>query len=361
MTIYSRRDKTHSVAHSDVLYEVTLLRPLRNRLLAPRAASAHDTTDIGEIYRIDGLLLRGLIEQARAKGGVGPHVLMSFFASTTGFLGQQIALEEHLPHIACVRGSDLARDFRNPYAFSAMQYVAQNADLVVTTNADHHSQLSSLVRKGSVVTIYNSVDLDLPVWKPRQEGTIRLVSDVGFSLKKGTHIMLSAVTALVEEGCDVHLTVFGRTDPRENAYWAAARSERLISSPDAFTFYDVLEEDQIADHLLRADIYCSASLGEGCSNSTSRALAIGIPIVATDTGALRELAVSAAHVRLCSPGIEADFYRQLRVAVIRDMVYLSPTDQNWLGSLRARLSPETERDAWRQALKQAMDRSGRGG
>ena len=170
-----------------------------------------------ESFRLDHLLL---VEALRRKMDQHPgacHILISFFASTDGFVAQQAAFTLGIPHIATVRGSDFSRDFHSPYHVQAMRFVVENAGLIVTNNREQARVLAAAFPKARAFrTIYNAVEhkTDGPSWTLTRTGAWRLAADCGFSFKKGTHILLRAVAELHRQGERISLTVAGNDAAR---------------------------------------------------------------------------------------------------------------------------------------------------
>jgi colanic acid/amylovoran biosynthesis glycosyltransferase len=52
---------------------------------------------------------------------------------------------------------------------------------------------------------------------------------------------------------------------------------------------DQLSRVQVRELLRRADVFLHPSLSEGLSNATLEAMAVGLPVVVTDVGGMREL------------------------------------------------------------------------
>ena len=99
----------------------------------------------------------------------------------------------------------------------------------------------------------------------------------------------------------------------ERSYWEESRGAYSHSCPGVFSFPGLLTSDQLdALFLLRRSCYVSASRGEGCSLSHSRAMVLGIPMAATRTGALPELCCAASHVALCAPADVAPLVSEIR-------------------------------------------------
>jgi glycosyltransferase involved in cell wall biosynthesis len=356
VVIYSRDDLEIRANNGELSPRVVLLRPDRNRLMEPLGGLDRTLVDPGEKYRIEGLLLKWHVAKAMSEDPAARHVLISFFISTSGFVAQHVANKLHIPHIASMRGTDFSRDFHSPYGFPAVAFVVQSADMIVTTNLEQHEALSHLHHSRSLSLIYNAICDGLPEWRPHPTARIRLISDSGYSFKKGSHVLLSSVWNLANRGLSVHLDLFGRTETREQAYWCALRSSYMSRAPQIFSFDDHIAPGDIPKRLVASDLYCSASLGEGCSDSISTALGIGMPVVATRTGALSELAKDASHIHLCATGAEDDFVMTLEKAITVTRVHTALVDTHWLRALRGRLSLEAESRSWLDVLENLRPR-----
>ena len=74
----------------------------------------------------------------------------------------------------------------------------------------------------------------------------------------------------------------------------------------------MIDRKDIESLLVSKDIYCSASLSEGCSNATMLALGLGMPVVSTATGALVDLASGCQHVAITTVPVVDEFTDALR-------------------------------------------------
>jgi glycosyltransferase involved in cell wall biosynthesis len=303
------------------------------------------------------LLLEGEIRRRIDDSPQARHLIVSFYATVSGLIAQQLALELGLPHLAAVRGSDFHRDYRSPYHFHILRFIAENAQVIVTTN---HEQARSLQRSVSTqarfVTIHNSTDAppDRPLWSPPRCDVVRLFADCGFSVKKATHLLLRSVAELVGRGLPVTLTLAGSLADAGQDYWIGCRDRFESEHPGVFSFPGLIDTDEVDESLQGSHIYCSASLSEGCSNARIRALTLGIPIVTTRCGALPEIAAEAAHVRLCPPADLSALTAALETAVRETLEGGIAVDAGPVRRWREHFSPLRERQQWRQAALEAI-------
>jgi glycosyltransferase involved in cell wall biosynthesis len=145
--------------------------------------------------------------------------------------------------------------------------------------------------------VYNAVDLErfspdgdtAPFDKP-SPGSFRLLMVEG-SLGGGYDLGLAWGVGLAERlagrGLQVELWVAGRANPRVVAEWTAKAKIPLH-------FAGLVKGDDIPALDRSADLFFAADLHAACPNSVIEALACGLPVVALDSGALRELVLADA-------------------------------------------------------------------
>lgn len=115
---------------------------------------------------------------------------------------------------------------------------------------------------------------------------------------KGTHALIKAVAIIKKIYPDVHLYVTGRNRLKQGV------KERLKDSgydkylrslifkyglEDNITFLGNLNEKEMCDRYLKANVYVLPSFIENSPNSLGEAMLLGVPIVAADVGGVKEL------------------------------------------------------------------------
>lgn len=329
------------------------LAPLRNALLEPLThlgARAGET----ETFRANILLLHNVIEREMKCEGALPAMVVSFFATTAGYIAQEVAADLRLRHIACVRGSDHSRDLHHPTGAISFQRLAREADWIVTTNeAQRDTFAQRFGRRTRVSVLHNSFieGVKKPTWRRTESEFVTIFSDCGYAFKKGTHVLLRAAEQLMDESTDVRLVLAGRAEPKEFAYWASRRRVLAESRQNTMRLQDRVSPSAVERLTLTSDIYATASLGEGCSNASLQALCLGIPIVATRCGALPELAAGSTHVRWVNPADMIGFIDALREWVMGVRKGTVRVDPDAVRQVRARCTVSAERAEWAKLLQ----------
>jgi predicted glycosyltransferase/glycosyltransferase involved in cell wall biosynthesis len=349
--ILSRKDAVIDPPLTDSRLQVRSILCEKEAISPPKLNSKF-TEDTGERYRLDMVLLSNHVENHLRQFPEYRHVLISFYVSTAGFLAQHVAQRLGLPHIASVRGSDFSNDFHTPGRFAGFEYVMRFADFIITTNQAQEAALRRLGRTHRIRTIPNALNsaLPSPMWERKTRPVVQLFTDTGYSTRKGTTILCSAVSQALEEGVPLRLKVVGHDEEGREAEWKAFRAHLSERYPGTFDFGSYVEKSAALEALAESDVYCSATLGEGSSNSANTALSIGIPMVCTATGNLPELVNGCRHIWLCRPGDPEDFKRGLKEAVQAIALESEIIDQHAVAQLRHELNPERERRAWEETI-----------
>lgn len=284
-------------------------------------------------------------------------MIVSLHLSGAGFVSQHVADSLGLPHLSSVRGSDFSRDFKYPGRFAAFGYVVNRSRGLITTNEEQRNTLNAIFGCGSkTATIYNSVQLASGEWHyPPQGSVIRIVSDCGYSFKKGTHLLLGAFESLLSEGLPVQLILAGPTEEKRNFYWANLKQEFSERLGGAVELKEWLPLATIRSMLAEGHLYASATLSEGSSNARLTALAYGMPIVSTRCGELADLAFDAEHVSLCLPGDFDEFRTTLKAAATRLVQGNLRVSKEIVTNCRRILDPAVERAKWCEAVSRAAE------
>jgi sugar transferase (PEP-CTERM/EpsH1 system associated) len=111
--------------------------------------------------------------------------------------------------------------------------------------------------------------------------------------------LIAAFHELTRRHADAHLVLVG-DGPERQRLQEAIRSRALEKRVWITGF-----RDDVADWLAAMDVFAHPSLTEGASNVILQAMATGLPVVATDLPAIRELVLGDATGRLVAPGESA--------------------------------------------------------
>lgn len=251
------------------------------------------------------------------------HLIISFYASHTGFYSQMVASRFNIKHISSIRGSDFFVNFLNHTSFSSLEFVVGHANHIITTNNMQRDMLLSLYSQtmtGRITTIHNALKGSVPLYINKhaiEKGRhIQLFTDSGFSYKKGTDHIIDAFMRLFKDGEKIELSIAGDIKEEEKDYWD--RRIQSVKESCGESFRQLGYQDSVLPFMQQADIFISASLSEGCSNSRILALCMGIPIITTDNGAIIDYPIPKTNVAFVPVGNPIMIARCIR-GIIRNL------------------------------------------
>ncbi len=126
----------------------------------------------------------------------------------------------------------------------------------------------------------------------------RIVSVGSLIWRKGFGFLVDAVLQLHQQHSNVSLQILGEGPERERLQHTIREFhlEQVVSLPGKVSERNVLEA------LHASHLFVSASWSEGISNAVLEAMAVGLPVISTDVGGMRELIQHRQNGLLVSPG-----------------------------------------------------------
>ena len=337
---------------SDYCVSYKNLSYLKRNLLEPYKYLSHgyqsDQYKNREIARIELLAIKNEIEKVKLRYKKDKHVIVSFYISSSGFFSQHVAIALNIPHIASVRGSNFSKDFYGFHNIEVVNFVLKYANHVITTNNTQKNILSNFCSVEKITTVYNSIENEMleKKWVRKKKTIVELFSDSGFEYAKGSHILLKSFEILINKVYTIYLKVFGKVETINNNYWEKKYKQLQKLYPCSFFYRGVVNTKEILKNLMDSDIYCSPTLGEGCSNSRLKALSVGIPIVSTSCGEIFDFCsdYKTNFIRLAQPAEINDFTKSLEKMILKVINNTLKRNENRYFSLvDTMFGPERER------------------
>lgn len=258
-----------------------------------------------------------------------------------------------------------------------------DASLLVACSLSAEADLAAAGIPIPTRTAWNGIDLDKHRPTPAlREAGARLRKTLGFG---ATDLMLVAVAnprpqkrlerlpfvlaalrlSLASRGIlrEARLVVVGDADPR--AALARESIERLrdaISQTEMDAHVKLLGSmADVAPVLAASDVLVSASAHEGLSLAHLEALAMGLPVVATDAGGTREIAAFAPSLSVVSQDASAEEMAEAVLARVIDAPQAAERRGPPLPSFRRETMAERYSLLYRRALAQARGKKPGGG
>ena len=181
------------------------------------------------------------------------------------------------------------------------------AAFVVTCTETNRGYLSRLSPNGTpIFAVYHGIDLRLfrPAGRrPEPAPPYRFLSVARLTAKKGLDTVLDALALLQARGVDFFYDLVGEGEERVALEDRVAR----LGLTDRVRFHGSLPHDRVLALYARADAFvlgCRILANgdrDGVPNVLVEAMAMGVPVAATDVSALPELAVDGRTALTCPP------------------------------------------------------------
>lgn len=166
---------------------------------------------------------------------------------------------------------------------------------------------------GEIVEIPTRVDLCLfgpPKTDAVLNGPIRLIGVGSFVRAKAFESAIEATLRLRDEH-DVELTLIGG-GPLRSVY------EALAAGSGSVRLLDRLPQSEIVEQLRRADVYVQPSLSEGLPRAVLEAMALRLPVVASQVGTVPDLIEDRVNGLLIRPGNTEDLTEAIELLITDD-------------------------------------------
>lgn len=168
-----------------------------------------------------------------------------------------------------------------------------------------------LYRRKQGIRIFNGIDVDtLRAMPPKQlpvRAKHRLMYAGRLAPQKGLPTAFKALKSLVDQGYDVHLTLFGEGPEPYEAELHALVAELALESN--VTFFGQCRDWQAYASDAAALIF--PTYGEGTSNVILEALAVGMPVVISDIAMARQLLEDGGNALIVETRTAEDWSRRI--------------------------------------------------
>jgi len=119
--------------------------------------------------------------------------------------------------------------------------------------------------------------------------------------------LLKAISKLANSGVKTKLILIGDGLEKEAiVYWISA-----LNLKENVTLTGILDNETINNILIDADCYIQSSIAEGFSNATAEAMALGLPVFATNVGGTNEIIKDGVNGFILDPTDSENWHKKL--------------------------------------------------
>jgi len=125
-----------------------------------------------------------------------------------------------------------------------------------------------------------------PVPRAAPSPTLRIVSVGRVHWVKGYECALEALHQVREAGIEVHYTILGEVDPK--ARQSVLTAVHDFGLEDHVQLCGLATREQVLDALRLSDVFLLTSLREGVCTAALEAMSVGLPVIVSDVGGMRD-------------------------------------------------------------------------
>jgi colanic acid/amylovoran biosynthesis glycosyltransferase len=219
-----------------------------------------------------------------------PDIIHFSFSGIAANFSDVFKVEIDVPIFISCRGSaEKIRPLIDSSRASELGYVLEMATRIHCVSNDMKNTISNYAKINDKVFI-NFPSIDIGQFKYSQrilnpQDRIRIVSTGRLHYQKGYVYALNAIRILLDRGFDIEYSICGG-GPEEGLLKYMIQELNL---QDSVKLMGKVSSSEVAEHLIRADLFLLPSIYEGIANAAIEAMASGVPIISTTCGGMEEL------------------------------------------------------------------------
>ncbi len=219
-----------------------------------------------------------------------PDIIHFSFSGIAANFSDVFKVEIDVPIFISCRGSaEKIRPLIDSSRASELGYVLEMATRIHCVSNDMKNTISNYAKINDKVFI-NFPSIDIGQFKYSQrilnpQDRIRIVSTGRLHYQKGYVYALNAIRILLDRGFDIEYSICGG-GPEEGLLKYMIQELNLH---DSVKLMGKVSSSEVAEHLIRADLFLLPSIYEGIANAAIEAMASGVPIISTTCGGMEEL------------------------------------------------------------------------
>lgn len=230
---------------------------------------------------------------------VGFGLVWGHYLFPPGFLAVLFAERVGLASVVSARGNDVDRMVFPPGDFARLEWTLRRASKVVSVSQDLADKIDVILgRSGFASVLPNVVDSELFCPGPA-DADLRSACGIrddeavlGFSgelrHKKGLPFLLQSLVE-VRRDRPACLLVIGEVRAREQEHLAKFALDHPEDRARILVTGHLEEKREVVRHLRLCDVFLMPSLWDGMPNAVLEAMAVGLPVIASDAGGIPEI------------------------------------------------------------------------
>ncbi|MFA6184292.1 MAG: glycosyltransferase family 4 protein [Parcubacteria group bacterium] len=217
----------------------------------------------------------------------------SFFTVPCGAISFWLRITKKIPYIISLRGSDVpgySDRFKFIYLFLTplIKLIWKKSGAVVSNSQGLKDLALTTNKEQAMGVIFNGTDIDNFYPDESLKNNDKFIITMGgtrITARKGINYLIEALSVLIPKYPNLFLRLVGEGNEKDNL----KELVKELRLDNVVEFVGLISREKIVPYYQEAKLFVLPSLNEGMSNAMLEALAVGLPIIATETGGTDEL------------------------------------------------------------------------
>jgi glycosyltransferase involved in cell wall biosynthesis len=296
---------------------------LRETYCVKRALGYRTSVFSGTLAEIVLFLAHGFIYFLFKGKQIRGKVVYAFFSLPAGLLALWSKIIYNTPYVVFLRGIDVPGFYGGRFSFlnkmlrPLIKCIWLNADKVIANSEALKNLAAPVISRKAISVLPNLIDIDFfhPLEKRRHITLLKFIFAGRLNKQKGIDYLLDSFSMLSrnERVLPFILEIIGDGPER------GALVNRCIALgiEAEVIFLGWLTRESLLEQYQNSDIFVSLSLDEGMPNAMMEAMACGLPVIASNIAAHRNLIEHGSNGLLVPPGNPTAVARAMSV-LMRD-------------------------------------------
>jgi glycosyltransferase involved in cell wall biosynthesis len=232
-----------------------------------------------------------------------------------GLIGLRLKKQKNIPTFCWIRGGDFYLVNHHFLGRIANKYVLKNSRLVLCQTEKIKNDVSLFCREAKLMVVGNGLEI------PKKKASGKSVVYVGALIKrKGVENLITAMNKIGAE------TIIVGDGPEKDKLKLMARKN--------IKFVGKVEPKKVINYLLKGKIFVLPAIeGEGLPNAVLEAMAVGLPVVATNVAGMKDVVLHGKTGYIVEPGNVEELESHIRL-LLEDKELLKHMQEDCINSIQ---------------------------
>jgi len=265
--------------------EPELLSGVSTYIVKHKRKNIQLSTPLGMLF----FVLRGLFRINQITRKSRYDIIQFYFSVPTGIL--KYGIVGKIPYVVSLRGMDipgLQKDKNKVLSILTAvlnKHIVQNAALVLSNSKESANLYNIFAPEINIASIPNAIETNVGNKDSYSDKITKLVTVGRLVPWKRMDLLIDSIVKLKEKYPEIILDIFGQG----YQYEILQQHIKDNQAEDFVTLKGFCEKGKLMEELSEYDLFAFMSTGDSCPNVLLEAMAVGLPVVAAESGGSKDI------------------------------------------------------------------------